>query len=62
MTNKTISEKAKIELINAIKSDLANDKDAQHEAAAYGRVGVYRMTQEQLMTEFNYYGIDPFSD
>lgn len=62
MTNKVISENAKIELINAIKSDLANDKDAQHEAAAYGHIGVYHMTQEQLMAEFNYYGIDPFSD
>lgn len=61
MTNKTISEAAKIELINAIKSQLANDGDDQHSVAAYGHIGVYNMTEEQLLAEFKSYGIDPFS-
>lgn len=60
MTKKTISEAAKIELINAIKSQLANDKDEQYSVAAYGHIGVYNMSEEQLLAEFKSYGIDPF--
>ena len=47
-------------LINAIKSELANDANEQHDTAAYGRVGVYKMTEEQLLTEFKSFGLDPY--
>lgn len=60
MTKKVITETAKLKLINAIKSDLANDSTEQHDTAAYGRVGVYKMTQEQLLTEFENFGLDPY--
>lgn len=60
MTKKVITETAKLKLINAIKSDLANDSSEQNDTAAYGRVGVYKMTQEQLLTEFENFGLDPY--
>jgi len=61
MKDKEITQAAKTNLINSIKSDLANNSDDQHDTAAYGRVGVYNMTQEQLLSELSNYGIDPYS-
>jgi hypothetical protein len=60
MSKQVISDAAKIKLIDEIKRDLANDANEQHDTAAYGRVGVYKMTQEQLLAEFSNYGIDPY--
>lgn len=60
MTKKVITDTAKMSLINAIKSELANDANEQHDTAAYGRVGVYKMTEEQLLTEFKSFGLDPY--
>lgn len=60
MTNKVISEAAKVDLINAIKHQLANDKDEQYSVAAHGYIGVYKMNEEQLLAEFKSYNIYPY--
>jgi hypothetical protein len=60
MTTKTITEKAKLLLVESIQRDLASEHDEQHSFAAYGFVGVYNMNEDQLLNLFTVHGINPY--